>query len=249
MEQATLPPFKSSPVQAIQAVVSSANWVGNLLWLSLAVLASSIFVGQIAIFGYGVELLERRAGRPENPSEDIDSERIGDYITKGIWPFLVHMVVQLIVSIVVMIPIFIIMGGTMAVGSAIGGEEGMALSSIASLPLIVVISVLANVLTVPFLIRAMICQDFMKSLDLGWALGFVRLMFWEVVISGLIFGILGFAVVLAGLAVFCVGYIPAVGLLMGGAMNLCAQWYEIYLSRGGVPAPWPDDDVVEATAV
>lgn len=249
MEPTVLPPFSSSPVRAIQSVLSSANWIGNLLWLSLAFLASSIFVGQIALFGYGAELLERRAGRPENPPYDIDSNRLGDYLSKGIWPFLANLVVQLAATVVVSIPIGGLFFASALVGGGLGGEEGLAIGMFMSMPFILVLSIFANMISVPFLIRGMVCQDFVKTLDLGWALGFLRIMFWEMLFSGIVFGLLSFVIVMAGFALLCVGYLPATGLVMGGMMYMTSQWYEIYLSRGGEPAPGPDDNIVDATIV
>lgn len=79
-----LPSFRSSATDAFKAIIETPNWVGNLLWLTIAGVASSIFVGQIAAFGYGAELLRRRAGRPDMPNHDIDSDRLGDYLSQGI---------------------------------------------------------------------------------------------------------------------------------------------------------------------
>ncbi len=248
-EPQLLPTFKSSPIRAFQAVFDSPNWVGNLLWLSLAFVAQCVFIGQIGLFGYGSELLLTRAGRPENMSPDIDSNRLGDYISAGLWPFVVSLVVQFAISFVMIVPILIVVFGGLAMGAAIGGEDGAAASFILTLPIIFMIAIFFSVLSVPFLIRAMVCQDFVKSLDLGWAIGFVKLMFWEIVVSFILFWLLALVVIVMGLALLCVGYIPAAGLAAGAMMNLLAQWYEIYLSRGGEPAPAAEEAIIDATVV
>ncbi len=257
----TNPLFKSSPLEALKASVQSPNWVGNLLWLSIAGLTSGFFIGQIALFGYGSELLARRAGRPENPSPDIDANRLGDYISKGIWPFLVHFLVQLAASMLIIFPATLLLVGGMALVSAGGGDDAVAASMIFFMPILFLLSLAVYVLSVPFLIRAMVCQDFQKSFDVAWSMGFMKLMFWEIVVSSILFGVLSMMLTLVGLAAFCVGYVPAIGLVMGGLVNLLAQWYEIYLSLGGEPAPAavnpygsapyrPDqDDIIDASIV
>lgn len=246
--QGNFPTFKSSPTQAFQAVLQTPNWVANVLWLSLGVLASSVLIGQIAIFGYGAELLERRAGRPENPNVDIDSNRLGDYINKGVWPFLVQLVLQLISTVLLMIPIFIALILAAAVGSAAGGDAAPVFVVIFVVPLTLLLTVGINVITVPFLIRAMVSQDFQTAFDLNWCLNFSKQMLGEIILSSIVFMLLSMCVGIVGILACFVGYFPALGLIAGAAVNLLAQWYEIYLSRGGEPVPGPSD-VVDATIV
>ena len=61
--------------------------------------------------------------------------------------------------------------------------------------------------------------------------------------------VLGLGVYFAGLALLCVRIVPAIGLLSGAAMHLLAQWYELFLSRGGEPIAPASDTVVDATVV
>lgn len=251
MEQAPLPVFKSSVIRAFQDVVSTPNWVANVLWLSLAALASSVFIGQIGLFGYGAELLQRRSGRPENPSVDIDSERLGDYISKGVWPFLVCLIVQFVTTCLLLVPIGVFIG--LAVLAASAGDDGRNLVFgviVVMAPIVLILSVASYLIATPFLIRGMVCQDFKKSFDLAWILDFARVMAMEMIVSGIVYGLLSGLIMLAGSLVFCVGQIPASGIVLGGYVNLLAQWYEIYLSKGGIAVPPPEDQqVVEATLV
>jgi hypothetical protein len=249
MDQTPLPIFKCSPVQALKDVVATPNWVANVLWLSLAALASSVFVGYIGLFGYGAELLQRRAGRPENPAVDINSERLGDYISKGLWPFLVFVVAQVAASIAMVVPIAIFAAIMVGTAAATDSEALAAVSVVLMVPVIFLMSVALYLIITPFLIRAMVCQDFAKAFDFNWSLNFVKLMASEMILSGIIFALLSALVMLAGYALLCVGAIPASGIVMGGYVNLLAQWYEIYLSKGGPPAPPDEHEILEATIV
>lgn len=243
------PQFRSSPMTALRSTIDSPNWLQNVLWLSIAVLLNSVFIGQIAIFGYGAELLHRRGGHPDGPKVDVDSDRIGDYISKGIWPFVVHFLVQIVVGIVVLIPIVLLVALGMGMGAMLGGEEAMGVSVILMIPFIFALAIGSAVFSVPFLINAMICQDFQRSLDLGWALGFTKLMFWEMITSAIVYWLLSIVVIFIGFLFLCVGYIPATGIVAGGAMHLLSQWYEVYLSKGGVPINPPENDVIDASIV
>ncbi len=248
---AVLPHFKSSPIRALQAIIQSPAGVMNIVWLSLAILLQSVFIGQIAVFGYGAELIRARAGRPERTTPDIDSNRLGDYIAKGLWPFLVVMLVQVLLSFMLALPIIVVAAAMILATS--GGQASEAAAAgimLLGIPLILVAAMFVIVLMVPFMIRAMICQDFAKSLDLGWARAFVKLMFWEMLRSAFLFMVISMGIIAVGALFLCVGYIPALGWLTGAWMHLLAQWYEIYLSLGGEPAPpATDGEIINATLV
>ncbi len=254
MSSELLPSFKSSSVAALKAPVESANWVGNLLWLSLAALTSSFFIGYIAVFGYATEVLQRRCGRPENPNIDIDPDRLGDYITKGIWPFVGYIIVQFVGGMlmlpVIAVPVIIVMAAAAAENGAV-----LALGIIMVILVSIAMSVVIYLFAVPVMIRAMITQDFAAMFDFQWSKNFVKMMAGEMIPSGIVFSLLSCIIIFIGELMLCIGVLPAGGIVMGGAAYLMAQWYEIYLSRGGEPCPGPGspgsspDEVVEATIV
>lgn len=245
--------FKSSPLRALKAPISSPNWLMNLVWLTVAALLNSVFIGQIALLGYGSEALRARAGRPENCLPDIDSDRFGDYITQGIWPFVIAMIAQIVLGVLALIP----MGLMVAVGFALanlGGDAGVAIAAVIATPIVFLVVISLGVFSAPFIIRAMICQDLQTAFKMDWAINFVKLMFWEIFVSSLVYALLSFGVLILGMAALCVGYLPAIGLVSGGWLHLLCQWYEIYLSLGGEPAPEPvlgpaADGIVDAKVI
>jgi Protein of unknown function (DUF4013) len=241
-------PLTCSASRAIKSIFDGPNWSSNLLWLTIAALLQSFFVGSIFILGYGSSLLQSRVGLPGRKSPDIDSNRLGDYFMQGLWPFLVYFVASIIASIVITVPLVIFLVIFMFLASQLGDAGGV-LVAILIVPLAIVLSILMAMMLGPITIRAMICQDFQKSFDLGWCVSFIKLTFKEVAISAFIFGLLAVGVYVVGLAMLCVGIIPAVGLLSGAAMHLLAQWYELFLSRGGEPVDPPADAIVDASVV
>lgn len=238
------PALKSRPMDAIRSVIDSPNWGANVLWLSLGVLLQSVFIGQIGIFGWGSEVIQDRAGLPGRRTHDVNPDRIGDYIQQGIWPFIVSFVLQLLLSILMLVPF-----GIMFIGVAIaaaGNEAAGALGMIVLVPLVIALSLVMGIIMIPFIINAMICQDFSKAFDLNWARHFVSIMFWDILKSGFVYYCLSLCVFFAGCLVLCVGAIPAQAIVTGGAMHLLSQWYEIFLQRGGRPIEPADGPIVEA---
>ncbi|QDV23668.1 DUF4013 domain-containing protein [Aureliella helgolandensis] len=240
-------PTSSSPVAALRYIFNSPNWIMNVVWMSLAALSSGIFVGQIAALGYGTELIQRNAAFRRSESMDVDIDRLGDYISKGIWPYLVHLAIGFLFSILLALPLAgIFVFGALGLGAA-AGEAGIAFAPLFFIPIALAISTVLSIASIPFILRSMVCQDFLPAFDVGWALEFVSKMFWEILVSGIIFGILSMAILFAGLLLCGVGYFPACGIVLAGAMHMLAQWYEIFLSRGGTPIPPSDSSIVEAS--
>ncbi len=241
-------PMKVSATRALRACFEGPNWPSNLLWLTIAVLLQSFVIGQVFLFGYGAELLQHRAGVPGRPSPDIDSDRLGDYFMLGLWPFLVYLVASLVVSVMVIVPVALLAVLLIVVGSGLQ-ESSVLLLVLGSTPIFLLLTLPLIILLGPISIRAMICQDFMQSFDLNWCKSFIKLTFWEMVTSTLVLFGMGLVIYLVGSALFCVGALPAMGIISGAVMHLLAQWYELFLSRGGEPVQPAANSIVEANVV
>jgi Protein of unknown function (DUF4013) len=238
--------FKISPVRAINAVFQSPNWMVNVMWLCLGVLLS--IIGNIFIFGYGSQVMQSRAGRPEYRHPDIDSGNLGNLFMRGLWPFLVQMIASLGLAVVTTFPLFFLMFIGMAVAANIG-EAGPPLVLLIFLPLLFCAIVISNLILVPITIRAMICQDFAKSFDVAWIKSFIKLMWKDVLASMLLMLIIFIGLYVVGLMLCIIGVFPAIAIGTSALLNLLSQWYEMFLIRGGQPAPPPADFVVDATVV
>ena len=241
------PSFRSSPIDAFKSIFDTKDWLENVLWLSLGALATSLLIGYLPLLGYAAELIERRSGRPDYPNQKIDSQRLGDYIEKGIWPFAVGAAAYFVIAPINAVMMLVVFG----VGGALAEENeafGVALL-VVGVPILAFMSFLASLIVSSLVIRALVVQDFVKSFDFGWCLEFIKKMWVEMLISGLVFGILSIGVYFLGFLAFCIGYIPAVGICLGAMLHLYAQWYEVFLSKGGTPVPPKADMVVEASIV
>jgi len=151
---------------------------------------------------------------------------------QGLWPFLVYLVASLLVTLIVIVPAAVVVVLLLLLGSQFDGVNAVLLV-LGSSPIFILLAIPLVVLLGPISIRAMICQDFMQSFDFNWCKSFIKLTFWEMVISTAILLAIGLVIYLVGAALFCVGALPAMGIISGAAMHLLAQWYELFLSRGG----------------
>lgn len=239
------PILRSSPITALRSFLHPDEWVENLLWLSLAGFGMGFIVGYIPLLGYGAELIERRSGRPDYPGTRIDSERIGDYFGKGVWPLVVLMVFYLATApfvILIQAPLFILI-------FFVGDNPAIFLLMLLLLPLQLLLNALLSICAAALVIRAMIVQDFAKSFDFAWCKHFVQTMWAEMLTTGFVYWLLSGVISFIGMLLCFIGYFPAIGLCVGGMVHLLAQWYEVYLSKGGIPVPGPEDNIVEASIV
>lgn len=239
-------PIRPSVRRAFRSVFESSDWVINVLWLTIAVLAQGIFIGQIALLGWGSDQLRLRAGRPEFHTPPIDSNRLGDYISAGVWPFVVFFLIQCLTTAIVAVPM-VGLGIIGALGEALAEQSGAPGGGIAVIFVVpaVLLTILGTIflsaMSVPFLIRAMITQDFRKAFELNWVFDFVRVMFFDIIWVGIKFGLMSMLVAVGGFLALCIGYLPALGIINGAGINLLAQLYECYLDRGGRPVEFPPE--------
>lgn len=198
----------------------------NLLLVTLCLLIPAI--GPIVILGYQAEVAERLIRDPDirrHPRFTFD--RFVEYLTRGIWPF----VVQLLVSLVAMVLLLPAIGVFIALAMAnvpIIGAVVVALFA-------VVVMMGAVILSWPWMLHA----ELTGGLDLrsGWA--FVK-EFWQllgvrVYVSIVVFWLMGSAVAVAGLLLCFVGIYPASTLAQMAAQHLVVQHYLMYLDAGGTP--------------
>jgi len=241
-------------------VFSNRNWAMNLLFGALCSLIPAI--GPIVLMGYFFEVIEyliRRRQRdkalddpPEAISEqvldalpvdsaphsetypDFTFERFSEYLTRGIWPFLVQMIVSLVLGVA---SAFLWIVGMALVGVAAGRQSGV-------LPLIffviffvfyLLLAIVLGVLTVPLYLRAGLSGDFASAFSMDFYRDFLKRIGKEVVLAQLFLTVSSTLVFGVGALVCCVGIYPALALAMFARHHLDYQLYELYLERGGVP--------------
>lgn len=191
-------------------------------------------IGNIVLVGYQFEIVEQlHRGRPQYPEFNFDN--FVAYLSRGIWPFLVTLVISL-----VLVPVMLLLvGGSFLVASAVGLNEDL-LPLVVMLPLVLLGVVLTFVLMLvacPMMLRAALSQQFAEGFNLRFVRDFVSKM-WAEILLGTLFLMVTYTGLVAIGMLFCfVGIYPAITLLFLAQAHLYYQLYSIYLARGGEVIP------------
>lgn len=217
----------------------STNWMTNVLCGSVCFLIPAI--GPLIFMGYLLELVEwLHAKKPTSTAAeagypDFNVNRFGDYLKRGIWPFLVQIILSLPVSLFLAITWMILMG----IAAAIGSSIVTALIFLLMMTLYFATIVAMNVVQVPLFLRAGLSQDFKTGFSMPFVKDFLGRVGRETVKSQAFLIGTGMALMLVGMAAFCVGMYPAMALFLFAMNHQAFQLYELYLERGGEPIPVP----------
>lgn len=190
-------------------------------------------IGNIVLMGYQYEIVEQlHRGKPRYPAFNFDD--IVAYLSRGVWPFLVALVVALVLVPVVLLGVG---GAAVLIGLLELNEEG---ALVVILPMIgagVLLSVALTFLLVPVTLRAGLSQNFATAFDLRFARDFVAKTWLEILLGTLFLMVTYFGLAFVGMLLCFVGIYPAIVLLMLAQAHLNYQLYAIYLRRGGELIP------------
>jgi hypothetical protein len=162
---------------------------------------------------------------------------LGEYLGRGVWPFLALLIVGF-----VWIPVFLaFIGLTVACLfglAAVGGKSAGGVLVFLGILFAVAIGLLLIVglilASTPFMLRAGITQDFGRTFDFAWASDFLKKTWTEVLLASLfLVGVsIGLSLLTCGLGTLVVWALaPLV------QVHFWHQLYAIYLARGGTPVP------------
>lgn len=225
-------------------VFESANWVLNLVFATICQLIPVI--GPILLIGYQFEIVETLHRDPRSAYPDFDFKNFVNYLVRGLWPFLVNLIVGLVISPIIFIMIFAVMIMTGIAGAA-GGEDVAAAGAVVAtllVALVILVSVvLFTLVLLPFLLRAGLSQDFATAFNFAFVIDFIRTTWLEMILAQLFLTISGVFVATIGLLLCCVGVYPAATLVMLAQAHIYFQLYQLYLARGGTPIPLKEPSV------
>src|SRR5436190_4088769 len=210
-------------MRMLSYVFENPNWFMNLLLGGLCSLIPVI--GPIVLLGYRYETVIALLAVGGARYPDFNFGRFGDYLMRGLWPFLVGLACSL-----VLLPFYVLI----LVGAIVGGKAGAALVGLMYMAMLVIVPVFVLVLQ-PMLLRAALTLDFVQAFQFEWIKDFLRRV-WVELLLGLLFLCVS-AMVLAplGFLACCVGIILVGPILTLAQANMLFQVYSLYLTRGGTP--------------
>jgi len=221
-------------MRAYQFMFESPKWMTNLLFAGLCMMIPVI--GPIVISGWLYEVVEAIQRRGERAYPDFDFGRFSQYLSRGVWPFLVSLALSLVLmplAIAFMVVFMIVIassGGKPDMGVIVGLQIGY-------MVLMVVAGLLLSLISTPIMLRAGLMQEFKAAFNMAFVRDFVKKMWKETLLVQLFLMVSSMVVALAGFMLFCVGIIPAQALIVMAQAHLIEQLYSRYLERGGIAIP------------
>lgn len=220
-------------MEPVGDVFNNPNWFVNILLSGIALIIP--IIGGMVALGYVAEIIGARAYGRMKTYPDFDFNRFGEYLTRGFWMFLVTFLTSLCFA-----PLGMVAGGIMAALQATDNEALMLLGFVIYFFSIFAINLLSFFLMCPLVIRAGMLNDFAGAFDFGWIMDFIKKMWVEQLLGGIILYIFATFMMLVGCMAFCVGYIPAAGVVVIMSSLFIAQLYQVYVQRGGQGLPYKE---------
>ena len=227
--------------RSYQQSVHSSNWFINLLWGMLAFFSSGVIpiVGPMVWTGYLYECVEVLAMNRGRVFPDFDANRFGDYITRGVWPFLI----QLILWVAIYVTWFVVYIGLFVVLALadVSGDEYAPIVMAVGFPLLALalatVALVPTILLAPLMLRAGLAQDVGIAVNFRWCRDFLKRVGVETAISTLFVLLTGAMLTTLGCGLLFIGsYFAWAWVTMANA-HLSWQLYELYLARGGESVP------------
>jgi Protein of unknown function (DUF4013) len=223
---------------AYRFLFESPKWATHLLIGTVCQLVP--IVGPMVWMGYGYDVIEakHRYGRDLFPVFDFN--RLGSYLARGAWAFLV--------ALVVAIPVFSVIGllflsFAISLIAAENAGEPNPFSIVLFGVVFTVFAVLffaSQFVTVPMILRAGLSQDFAAGFSMTFIRDFLARVWKEQLLSFLVLIITWPFLFVAGLLLLFVGVYAAAALMLFAQIHFQYQLYELYLERGGTPIPLKD---------
>jgi hypothetical protein len=219
-------------MRAYQFIFDSKNWFMNIL---MGVVCSIIpIVGQIVFHGYLFEVIDSLHEDPDHTDyPDFDFNRFSIYLMRGVWPFLIN----LLVSVVLVFPVVFGSYALMILGVVVFRETTalVILCMLAAVAIGIGGSFLIALVQFPAMLHAGLAREIRFGELIAFVRDFIAKMWKEELLVILFVTATGMVLFPLGMLVFCVGmYFAGVAIEMA-EHHFMFQLYELYLKRGGTP--------------
>ncbi len=215
--------------------VNKRNGFTNLLYCSVCVLIP--ILGAIILLGYRAEMAEDLDRDPDMQDyEDFDFNRFTEYLSRGVWPFLMQLIVSLVMS-AVMILVF-------GIGFAAAALTKQPLVGFAVGGLLMIPVILATMLLLwPLELHTQLTARFEFGRACGFASRLLGRVWGQAAVAAVVYWLLSSVTVLIGYAALCIGVYPAVVIIGMAQQHFAVQLYRLYLDEGGEPIRGPSEQL------
>lgn len=219
----------------VEMIQRNPGWLGNSFLSGICGIIP--IVGMIVLWGYSYEnavTLHRTGGVHHVP---FDFNRFGDYLKRGVGPFLVWLVFYVITQVFSVG--FQAAGGIVAAAAGdndAGAAAGGMLILFASL-MIIPLSIAIALIQTPMMLRGGMTGDIGQAFNFNWALDFLKRCWLEMIVVWLVTALVSIPAAIISVLTCCIGIIPMIGLFALVNSWFSFQLYRVYLSKGGEPIP------------
>jgi hypothetical protein len=237
-----LPPVQQTALEYMRAynyIFENPEWMTVLLWGAL--MSFIPVVGPLVLLGYMFVVIDSLLQTQGTRYPVLDLNKFVDYLVRGLWPFLVSLVVSLVLMPIFLVLWFAVTIIPMAIAGA-GGEDAGPVAGIVMLVLMLFMMVFVMALTMglnivmfPLLLRAGLAQDFAEAFNFAWIKDFVRKMWLDTLLAVLFLMITSLVLVMLGYCACFIGVFVAQPIVLMAYAHILYQLYAIYLTRGGTP--------------
>ena len=225
-------------MRSLQFIQDRKNWMMNILWIGLCLMSGMIIpiIGQLIMMGYFYIMIESLHKDPEHRDyPDFDINRFTEYLSRGVWPFLV----SLIVGVVMMVPIMIgyFLGFVVAMAAAKDAPFLIILFYFVFVVVVIALAIAATLISWPASLYAGLSRGFDFKGMVGFVKDFNNRVLKELIYSLLFLIAAGIVAELVGCIALCVGIFFTMAAVQMAQHHLQFQLYELYLQRGGTQIP------------
>jgi hypothetical protein len=221
-------------MRSLQFIMERKNWMTNVLLGGVCMLVP--IVGPIVFSGYLFEVIDALLRDPEHKDyPDFDFNRLTEYLSRGIWPFLMQLVLGLIIAVPLVLIFFVLICAGAVIAASTKSEGIMVVMQLLAYLLILVASILSILVTLPAELQAGLGREFNFSGVLAFVKDFNKRVFKEMLLAVLFLVAIAVVAEFVGMAVFCVGIYFTIAVVVMAQRHLQFQLYQLYLERGGTP--------------
>ncbi len=197
--------------------------------LSLASTAFIPIVGQIVFLGYEAEVTEDLERDPDlEDHDDFKFDNFSRYLKRGVWPFVMHLIVAAIAGLGVVAAI--------AVGfAAAAGLNAPWVGLAAYMVLLMPVVFLTSLFSLPLVLHVQLTGELRVGAAFAFASRFLGKLWGQCLVTLFVHMLISTALTTVGFALCCVGVYPATVVVMMAQSHLSVQLYRLYLAEGGEP--------------
>jgi hypothetical protein len=227
-------------LESYQFVFRSPKWLQNLLICTVAPMVP--VVGPMVVLGYQFDIIQALHTHGDRDYPEFDFNRLMNYLLRGLWPFLVQLIVSLPLAMFFMVAYFVFIIGIVS-SAAPGGDgsavEGWLIFGGCAIAVYLVLAVAVSMVALPMILRAGLMMDFAAGFSWPYVRDFLQRMWQTELLVALFLVGTGMVVIMVGFMLFFVGIYPAAALIHFASCYLMFQLYQEYLRRGGQEFPLP----------